>query len=122
MRCTLCPSTVRLVMWSNSERPPGGRSVAAPSGHDAHSSIAAIRLRDARRIMLRACPASTRCGRALLRSGPAVFLHRAALLEAGPVAFGDFLVVEHEVQRERAIDVGAAQVEPRPHHADLVAN
>src|SRR5690606_15312123 len=59
--------------------------------------------------------------RALLRARPAVLRRLARLRERGPVALCDVLVVEDEVEQEHAVDVGAAQVETRAHHADLVA-
>src|SRR5690606_3701091 len=62
------------------------------------------------------------CDQPLLRPGPAGLLHRTGLRERRPVALGDVLVVEGEVEQEHAADVGAAEVEARAHHADLVAH
>src|SRR3546814_15141415 len=46
----------------------------------------------------------------------------AGLRERRAVALGDVLVVEDEVEQEHAAQVGAAEVEARSHHADLVAH
>src|SRR3546814_13584588 len=56
-----------------------------------------------------------------LRARPAILGRLPGLRERRPVALGDVLVVEDEVEQEHAVDVGATQVEARPHHADLVA-
>src|SRR3546814_5844766 len=57
-----------------------------------------------------------------LRARPAILGRLPGLRERRPVALGDVLVVEDEVEQEHAVDVGATQVEARPHHADLVAH
>src|SRR3546814_5648729 len=53
---------------------------------------------------------------------PAVLVRLAGLRERRAVALGDVLVVEDEVEQEHAAQVGAAEVEARSHHADLVAH
>src|SRR5512145_712936 len=62
-------------------------------------------------------------GCSCLRARPTVFLYLAAGTDE-PVAFAlvGFLVVEREIERENAVEVGAAEIQPRPDHADLVAH
>src|SRR5262245_822480 len=59
--------------------------------------------------------------RTRLRAWPAVFRDLPALRVGGAVTLGDRFVVEHEVQQEHLADVGTAEIEPRAHHANLVA-
>src|SRR6185369_16280532 len=58
-----------------------------------------------------------------LRAGPAVFLHLAGALDelVAPALVGG-LVVEREIEREAAIQVGPAEVEAGADHADFVTH
>src|SRR5258708_24065391 len=70
----------------------------------------------------RAASSAARGFAARLFAGPAVLGDRLAGIERGRASFGDFRVIEREVEQEQPVGVSASEVEAGPHHADFVAD